>query len=92
MTSRKSQRQRKPRTIWEEKGAPSAASDPKLTKKAVRTIEKTVLKTVTTGSLLKITELDVVHLPELFTYKSLLNLQFQSFTIFIFNFFKLKFF
>ena len=74
MTPRKSQRQRKPRTIWEEKGAPSAASDPKFTKKAVRTIEKIVLKTVTTGSLLKTTGLDAVHLLELSTYKSLLNL------------------
>jgi hypothetical protein len=40
MTPRKSQRARKPVTIWEEKKAPSPASDPKITKKQLEIGQK----------------------------------------------------
>jgi hypothetical protein len=51
MDLRRSQRQPKPRIIWEEKGAPSAARDPKITSRSVRTNEKTALKPIATGLL-----------------------------------------
>lgn len=50
MELRRSQRQRKPKTIQEQKGAPSAASDLKVTRKAARTVEKTALKPIATGT------------------------------------------
>jgi hypothetical protein len=43
MEPRMSQRKPKPTTIWEQKGAPSAAKDPKVTKKTARTEKKTAL-------------------------------------------------
>ena len=46
MDLRRNERTRKLRTVWEQKDAPSAVSDPKLSKKSVRTIEKTTLKPV----------------------------------------------
>jgi cell division septation protein DedD len=53
MTPRKSHRVHKPRKIREQKGAPSAAKDPKITKKISRTVEKTALKPIATRPLPK---------------------------------------
>ena len=78
MTSRKSHHVRKTRIIWEQKGTPSAANDPKITKKNARTAEKTALKPVATGPLPKTVEFDVDHLPELPVYISSLDLQFET--------------
>jgi hypothetical protein len=58
MTPRKSQRARKPITIWEEKKAPPAASDPKITKKIARIRPETALRPIATGPLLDACELD----------------------------------
>ena len=77
MTPRKSQRLRKPRTIWEEKGAPAAAKDPKITKTTARTVEKTALKPIATGPLPKAVGFDAAHLPELPAYRPPLEIQFQ---------------
>jgi hypothetical protein len=41
---RRSERKPKPITTWEQKGAPSAARDPKITKNSARTEKKTALK------------------------------------------------
>ena len=78
MILRRSKRTPVPKTIWEEKGAPSAASDPKITKKAARTEQKTALKLITVGPLPETVELDEKDLPELLTYEPPLNLQFQT--------------
>jgi Transposase IS4 len=78
MDLRRSKRTPKPKTIWEEKGAPSAASDPKITKKTARTAQETALKPIITGPLPEIIELDENDLRELPTYKPPLNLQFQA--------------
>ena len=72
---RKSGRLRKARIICKEKGAPSAAKDQKIPKKAARTAKKTALKPVATGPLLKSTGLDKDHLPDLFNHKPPLNLR-----------------
>ena len=77
MELRRSQREPKPRTIWEEKGAPSAAKDPKINKKTDRTEQKTVLKPVTTGPLPKTLKINENQLPKLSEYEPPLNLQFQ---------------
>jgi hypothetical protein len=77
MTLRRSQRKPKPVTIWEEKGAPSAAKDPKITKKTARTEKKTALKLIVTGPLPDAAGLDENHLPELPIYKPPLNLQYE---------------
>jgi Transposase IS4 len=80
MQLRRSQRQSKPKTIWEQKGAPSAASDPKVTRKAARTVDKTALKPVATGTFPKDCgglNLKKHSLPELPDYTPPLNLQFQ---------------
>jgi hypothetical protein len=74
MMSRRSQRTPRPKTIWEEKGAPSAARDPKITKKAAQTEKKTALKPIATGPL---PGLDEKCLPELPTYKPPLELHFE---------------
>ena len=68
MTSCKSHHVRKTRIIWEQKRAPSAVNDPKITKKNARTTEKTVLKPVATGPLPETVEFDADHLPELPVY------------------------
>jgi Transposase IS4 len=78
MTPRKSHRVRKPRTIWEEKGAPPAAKDPKITKKTARTAEKTALKPVVIGSLPNGVGFDAENLPELPTYEPPLDLKFEA--------------
>jgi hypothetical protein len=70
---RRSQRTPKPKTIWEEKGAPSAARDPKITQKSARTEKKTALKPIATGPL---PGLDEKRLPELPTYEPPLELCF----------------
>jgi hypothetical protein len=58
-----------PTIKWKEKGAPSAALDPKIPKNAARTTQKTTLKPIAVGPLLEIIELDENNLPELPTYK-----------------------
>jgi hypothetical protein len=65
MAPRKAHLVRKARTIWEQKGAPSAAKDPKITKKTARTAEKKALKPIATGPLSKIVDFDADHLLEL---------------------------
>ena len=65
-------------TTLEVKEAPSAASDPKITKKTARTAQKTALKPIVIDSLPNTIELDENDLPELPTYNPPLDLQFQS--------------
>jgi hypothetical protein len=77
MLPRKSQRNRKPRTVWEEKRAPSAASDLKITEKTARIKKKTALKLIITRPLPTTIDFDEAHLPELSIYKLSLKLQFQ---------------
>jgi hypothetical protein len=77
MTPRKSHRVRKARTIWEQKGAPPVAKDPKITRKTARTVEKTALKPIATDPLSIAVGFNADHLPKLPTYKPLLNLEFQ---------------
>jgi hypothetical protein len=74
MSLRRSKRTPVPRTIWEEKGAPSAASDLKITKKTARTEEKTALKPIAVGSLPETLEFDEDNLPKLPTYQPPLDL------------------
>ena len=74
MILRRSKRTPVPKTIWKKKSVPSAASDPKITKKVVRTKQKTVLKSITVRSLSETVELDEKDLSELLTYESPLNL------------------
>ena len=73
----RSQRQSKPKTIWEEKGVPCAARDPKIIKRTDRTEQKTTLKPVASGSLPKVLELDVNQLSDLPVYKPSLELRFE---------------
>jgi hypothetical protein len=75
MTPRKSQRARKPVTIWEEKKAPFPASDPKITKKTARNRPETALRPIATGPLPAASELDENHFPDLPPYKPLLKLR-----------------
>jgi hypothetical protein len=67
-----------PKTIWEEKNAPSAALDPKITKQTARTEQKTALKPIAIGPFPETVELDEKDLPELSTYEPPLNLQYQA--------------
>jgi Transposase IS4 len=76
MDLRRSPRKPVPKTIWEAKGAPSAANDPKITRKTARTAKETALKPVPTGPLLEAVGLDEKSLPELPTYKPPLELEF----------------
>ena len=78
MILRRSKRTPVPRTIWEEKGAPSSASDPKITKKPVRTEQETAFKPITIDPLPETAELDEKDLLELPMYEPPLNLQFQT--------------
>jgi hypothetical protein len=66
------------KTIYEEKGAPSIASNPKITKKTTRIEYKTALKSIIISLLSEIPEINEQDLPELSTYKPPLNLQFQA--------------
>ena len=77
MELRRSQRQPKPKTIWEEKGAPSAARDPKITKRTDRTEQKTTFKPVVNGPLPETLEFDVNQLSDLSAYKPSLELRFE---------------
>ncbi|KAF7506334.1 hypothetical protein GJ744_011907 [Endocarpon pusillum] len=77
MELRRSQRQPKPRTIWEERGAPSASRDPKITKRTDRTEQQTALKPIAIGPLPKTLEIDVNQLPDLPAYKPPLELRFE---------------
>jgi hypothetical protein len=65
---RRTGRQRKPRTVWQEKGAPLQLKDPKIPKKAARDAEKTALKPIATGLLPEEASLDINDLPELPIY------------------------
>jgi Transposase IS4 len=64
MILRRSKRTPVPTTRWEEKVAPSAAVDPKITKKTVKTKQKTSFKSVTIGTLPQPIELDKNDLPK----------------------------
>jgi hypothetical protein len=77
MTPRKSQRSRRPITIWEEKKAPPAASDPKITEKTARNRPETALRPVTTGPLPKAVEFNEFQLPDLPTYDPPLKLRYE---------------
>ena len=74
MILRRPKRRPVPKTIWEGKGAPSAASDPKIIQKTAWTVQKTALKSITVGPLSEIIELDENDLSELFMYNPSLNL------------------
>ena len=76
MNLRRSERTPVPKAIWEQKGAPSTALDPKITKKTARTSQKTALKPIAVGPLLEALELDEADLSELPTYNPPLDLQF----------------
>jgi Transposase IS4 len=76
MDLRRSPRKPVPKTIWEAKGAPSAANDLKITRKTARTAKKTALQPVATGPLPEAAGLDEKSLPELPTYKPPLELEF----------------
>lgn len=75
MDLRCSERARKPRTVWEQIGAPSAASDPKIPERAARTVKKLVLKPVALWPLP--VDLNLPDLPDLPDYTPTLTLQFQ---------------
>jgi len=77
MTPRKSQRARKPVTIWEEIKAPPPASDPKITKTTARNRPETALRPIATGPLPAASELDENHLPNLPTYEPPLKLRYK---------------
>jgi Transposase IS4 len=77
MILRRSKRTSAPKTPWEQKGAPSAALDPKITKKTARTKQKTALKPIAVGPLPEALNLDETDLPELPMYSPPLSLQFQ---------------
>jgi Transposase IS4 len=74
MPPRKSQRAPKPITIWEERRASPAASDPKITKKTARNRPKTALRPIVSGPLPEAAQVDESHLPELPTYHPPLKL------------------
>jgi hypothetical protein len=78
MTPRKSHHVRKARAIWEQRGAPPAAKDPRITSKTARTVEKTALKPLATGPLPIAVSFDADHLPELPTYTPPLDSEFQT--------------
>jgi hypothetical protein len=65
---RRTGRQRKPRTIWQEKRAPLKSKDLKISKKAARTAEKTALKPIATGPLLEEADLNINYLSKLSIY------------------------
>ena len=78
MDLRRSQRTSKPVTIWEEKDAPSAAKDPKITKKSTRTEKKTALKPIAVVPLPNVIKLDEKRLLKLSTYVPLFELRYQA--------------
>jgi hypothetical protein len=77
MDLRRSERARKPRTVWEQKGAPSTASDPKISQKSARTAEKTALKPIATETLPPQVTLERNNLPDLPDYTPPLELHFE---------------
>ena len=77
MDLRRSKRIPKSRTTWEAKGAPSAASDPKVTKNTARTEQQTALKSIAVDPFSKVLEINENQLPKLPEYEPSLNLQFQ---------------
>jgi Transposase IS4 len=77
MELRRSRREPRPKTSWEQKGASPAAEDPKITKKSARAEKKTALKPIAAGPLPEAINLDEKQLPELPTYHPPLELRFQ---------------
>jgi hypothetical protein len=71
MDLRRSQPKPMPKTPWEEKGAPSAARDPKITEENGRTKLKTALKPIIVG---RLSLLKKRKIPKLLTYKPPLKL------------------
>ena len=76
MELHRSERTRKPKTIWEQKETSSAARDSKITKKAVRMIKETVLKAVATSILSEDLGLNRQSLSELSDYIPSFKLQY----------------
>jgi hypothetical protein len=76
MNLRRSERKPKHVTIWEQKGAPSAARDPKIMKNSARTEKETALKPIAAGPLPEVIKLDEKRLPELPTYHLPLELRY----------------
>jgi hypothetical protein len=74
MAPRKSQRASKSTTIWEEKKAPSAALDPKMTAQNAQKKPETALKPISTGPLSDSTKFNHGHLYKLSNYSLLLVL------------------
>jgi hypothetical protein len=75
MTLCRTARKIKPRTIWEQKGAPSIVKDPKIPRKAARTVKKNALKPIATGPLSEYTGLNKDYLPKLPDYILLFDLR-----------------
>ena len=80
----------KPCTIWEQKGAPSAAFDSKISQKTAHIVKKTALKLVATELLPSQVTLEHNNLPDLPDYTSLLKLHFKHSKLLILLNIKLK--
>jgi hypothetical protein len=78
MPPRRLQRMPKPITIWEEKEAPPAASDSKITSITTRTRPETALKPVAAEPLPEASKLDLNDLPDLLYYFPPLKLQYNE--------------
>jgi hypothetical protein len=78
MSQRRSQRVLKPVTIWEEKQAPFAASDPKITTANARTRPETALKPVLAEPLPETVKFDHNHLPDLPHYLPPLKIHYTA--------------
>jgi hypothetical protein len=77
MELRRSRREPRPQTIWEQKGARPAAKDPKITKKSARTEKKTALKPLAAGPLPEVVNLYEKQLSKLSIYHPPIELRFQ---------------
>jgi hypothetical protein len=75
MSQRKSQCIPKPITIWDEKKAPSPASDPNLIARTARNKPETALEPVSIGPLPESTKFDHGRLPKLPEYHPPLDLR-----------------
>jgi hypothetical protein len=73
----RSRRDPRPQTIWEQKGAPPAAKDLKITEKSARIEKKTAPKPIAAGPLLEAVNLDEKQLSKLPAYHLPLELRFQ---------------
>jgi hypothetical protein len=90
ISPRKSQRALKPITVWEEKKAPPAASDPKITEKTARNRSETALKPISVRPLLESTKFDYNYLFTLPEYHLLFNLRLKPFKLIAIDLFILQ--